>query len=482
MLADLKNLGGSASAAELQSAVEKAIRDAGEPVTTERVEETLAIVGIGANRRPIIEIQLYRHEFSGIPIIVADNVAAYYASVTSPGKNLSDIVSVVVPPFQRVFVEVQAARDDNSTNQLGLRSWGVLFEDATENCDWSASFGHREYRWVFGAAVVGEWRKGEPVGPLLRYLLPLTEDGTLFQGEKDGFGSLFLADGELPIPRWDYAVTPLLGSCLLALSFMHCKNVDIAIVEPPAALSKKHARRYGEPLSSYRVLEIEPMRQALHSDGHVSTAGLRQALHICRGHFKTFTDDAPLFGRLTGTYWWDAHVRGAAAFGSISKDYRIRIDDGLGRDYVPVNEHPELLPSAAESKGLDPDLGGRGLAAHNVTQNALAAAVGRAGWEPRRPRPEEPQYDLAWETPTAVWVAEVKSLTPQNEERQLRMAIGQVFRYQQLLDADDRPVRALVAVERPPTDDRWIDLFASKQVVLTWPTAFNLTIPDERES
>jgi hypothetical protein len=56
------------------------------------------------------------------------------------------------------------------------------------------------------------------------------------------------------------------------------------------------------------------------------------------------------------------------------------------------------------------------------------------------------------------------------------MAIGQVFRYQQLLDAGDKPVRALVAVEKPPADDRWIDLFASKQVVLTCLRLFDVTL------
>jgi hypothetical protein len=34
------------------------------------------------------------------------------------------------------------------------------------------------------------------------------------------------------------------------------------------------------------------------------------------------------------------------------------------------------------------------------------------------PKPDEPQYDLAWETPHAVWVAEVKSLTTKNELRE----------------------------------------------------------------
>jgi len=264
-----------------------------------------------------------------------------------------------------------------------------------------------------------------------------------------------------------------LGAALLTISFMHCKNVDVLEVDPPVKLSRKHLRKHGVPLTTYRVLEIDPMRRILSHDGQAESAGLRQALHICRGHFKTFTEEAPLFGRHTGIYWWAEQLRGDPRQGVALKDYRIKIDEaGLGREYHPVDEHPELA-KADEHKGRDPDLAGRGLHAHNVTQNALAEAVRRAGFPPRRPKPEEPQYDLAWETHEVVWVAEVKSLTSANEEKQLRLALGQVLRYRQLLDAGGRHVRALIATEVRPMDDRWLDLCSAEQVVLVWNGAFD---------
>jgi hypothetical protein len=51
----------------------------------------------------------------------------------------------------------------------------------------------------------------------------------------------------------------------------------------------------------------------------------------------------------------------------------------------------------------------------------------------RTPRPDEPQYDLAWLAGDTLYVAEVKSLTAANEERQLRLGLGQVLRYTHLL-------------------------------------------------
>ena len=55
------------------------------------------------------------------------------------------------------------------------------------------------------------------------------------------------------------------------------------------------------------------------------------------------------------------------------------------------------------------------------------------------------------------WVAEVKSITPQNEERQLRTALGQVLRYAQLLEDEGRMVKTVIATEAKPNDTTWID-------------------------
>ena len=41
----------------------------------------------------------------------------------------------------------------------------------------------------------------------------------------------------------------------------------------------------------------------------------------CRGHFKRYTEDKPLFGRYTGLYWWQPHIRGADRSGAVIKDY-----------------------------------------------------------------------------------------------------------------------------------------------------------------
>ena len=65
-------------------------------------------------------------------------------------------------------------------------------------------------------------------------------------------------------------------------------------------------------------------------------------------------------------------------------------------------------------------------------------------------------------------VVEVKSLTERNEERQLRLALGQVLRYRQLLAAKARPVRCVIATERQPSDLSWQDVCDGLDIKLVW--------------
>lgn len=47
--------------------------------------------------------------------------------------------------------------------------------------------------------------------------------------------------------------------------------------------------------------------------------------HLARGHFKTFTEDAPLLGKHVGTYWWGWQVRGQDGEGVIEKTYKLKV-------------------------------------------------------------------------------------------------------------------------------------------------------------
>jgi hypothetical protein len=82
------------------------------------------------------------------------------------------------------------------------------------------------------------------------------------------------------------------------------------------------------------------------------------------------------------------------------------------------------------------------------------------------------EFDLAWEVGDVIYVAEVKSITTANEEKQLRLGLGQVLRYQHHLRAGGRHVIAVLVPERQPSDMSWEQTCAGLGVVLTWPGCF----------
>jgi hypothetical protein len=135
------------------------------------------------------------------------------------------------------------------------------------------------------------------------------------------------------------------------------------------------------------------------------------------------------------------------------------------------------LPDARDPFTVDPAIVERGLRGHADTQNALAGVLVAAGLAPRSPRADEPYFDLAWERDGIVYVAEVKSITPQNEERQLRLGLGQVLRYRNLLGQKGYSVEAVLVAEHTPRDPSWKALCEQLGVLLIAPPRFDAVLP-----
>jgi hypothetical protein len=127
-----------------------------------------------------------------------------------------------------------------------------------------------------------------------------------------------------------------------------------------------------------------------------------------------------------------------------------------------------------DPQAVDPNLVDRALRAHRRTQNLLHDHLFEVGFEPRSPGPGEPEFDLGWEDGEVTCIAEVKSLSDTNEEKQLRLALGQVLRYAHLLESVGRDVRRFIVTEREPQDSSWSDLASSLGVALIWPETFDL--------
>jgi len=114
----------------------------------------------------------------------------------------------------------------------------------------------------------------------------------------------------------------LLNVSLLTMSFMHCKNVQLS--EEKMTRQERRLRERKGFQTKYHVLQIDPMKEVLRKQGNIETNGLKKALHICRGHFKTYSEKG-LFGKHKGTFWVGQHVKGHKAEGQVTKDYRVKV-------------------------------------------------------------------------------------------------------------------------------------------------------------
>lgn len=121
------------------------------------------------------------------------------------------------------------------------------------------------------------------------------------------------------------AYTSALYIAGLAFSFCHCKNVTQREVVQTS--DRAAVRSHGAPEKvTYRVLNIDPMKEVLRSEGGSRESGAQKALHICRGHFASYSEEKPLFGKIAGTFWIPDHTRGSAECGQVIKDYALKTE------------------------------------------------------------------------------------------------------------------------------------------------------------
>ena len=108
------------------------------------------------------------------------------------------------------------------------------------------------------------------------------------------------------------------------LDVLSCKNVNLTPVDPPEKLNKKRIKNGKHPLYRYHVLTVDLDKGRKQSGvGRGANLGT-MPVHLCRGHFKEYTDEKPLFGRVTGRFWWQPYARGKAENGVVMKDYEIK--------------------------------------------------------------------------------------------------------------------------------------------------------------
>jgi len=268
-----------------------------------------------------------------IPIIKIDNVVEYYMLNKKCEWDESDFPNVA-PPFEHFKIEytlpeyIWVANKMNK-HPLAYSKWSAEYKVVYHEVN---SYHNKmlitEEGWVFDVEI--------------RSNINLSCDAIIFCNKLGILTPMFMIEGELKAivlmlpaefynqrkPMSDFFTT-MLQPQLLALSFLHCKNVRKEEVDPNKDLPRhvlKHWQKKGKPLlDKYYVLNIEPMKAILKSEGNSETIGISKALHICRGHFKNYIEGKGLFGKYHGLFWWEDTIKGDKTKGEISKEYNIKL-------------------------------------------------------------------------------------------------------------------------------------------------------------
>jgi len=116
---------------------------------------------------------------------------------------------------------------------------------------------------------------------------------------------------------------------LLGFAFAHCPNVVISEDQKPEAVRKKRIKSGKNPGQTFKVLDIEPLKEEIRRESsETGESEVERARHKVRGHFKHYTEDAPLFGHTTGNIWCPPHERGDEDEGHVDKEYRSKPPGG----------------------------------------------------------------------------------------------------------------------------------------------------------
>ncbi len=126
--------------------------------------------------------------------------------------------------------------------------------------------------------------------------------------------------------QWRFLYSNLFIALEQTLILLNCKNTEIQTHHPNEKINKKR-QRSGKPLlMKYKTLYLELPSYRKASSFRETTSQNKNRYHACRGHYKAFTREKPLFGKLQGMYWWKDQFRGNKSIGEISKEYLISVE------------------------------------------------------------------------------------------------------------------------------------------------------------
>lgn len=245
------------------------------------------------------------------PVILIDNVADYYFAADQEMWSLDRDFPNLAPPFPSFWCEhrlpqkIHSKQCGDSDLQISHGRVGVLLlavspEQVTGE-GWP-----EETRWCLVAELFIDYgSQGGIQGPHGTMMLAVDSEGRALDAPwMQGYHRT--EDNEIMKSFFTW-----LHPMLLAVSFLHCKNVRVVENPVDKPLAKRFRERHGFAPSPHKTLIIEPLKQILRTEGRAGEVGLAKAMHICRGHFKDYREGRGLFGKYHQIVWQPSVVRGS---------------------------------------------------------------------------------------------------------------------------------------------------------------------------
>lgn len=255
-----------------------------------------------------------------MPVFVADEIVRQLNAldVSMNETQPASAYGMVAPPFNRFFIEAKADVEGSLVRQ-GAYLFDVTGDEPEAikkplGTHWT--MGLRGYLWAEGR--------------FFRYdgiaFLHVARDGALLtdpsktQIEVQGQAGRFVVGAEGVVVHVPYSLT--------TLSTLH-KRCPIDLVSPTRQQRRKAQRAIGaKDITDYYLLKVRRNEtpSTFESIGKPAKNSKRRA-HIVRGHFRYYTEEAPLFGHTTGMVWTSQYDKGDDTVGKINKDYFIEADE-----------------------------------------------------------------------------------------------------------------------------------------------------------
>lgn len=305
----------------------------------------------------------FMKQTKGLPLFIGDDIAAWYQSLSNEEWTVNDFPTLA-PPYQHIWLDYLITDQDPDTSKVQFPSHFGLYcswrdpdkvtpsefnSNGELQKDYYAFVSKNHSRWVADFTLF-QLYEGEVFGPVWGWKQVLDRSGKIHLDENgetvNFFGPL---DEELILNLIKRAerekrdireVTdevadsclPFLHTAALTIAFLHTKNIQFEEQELGAWKPRTRAqKKRGEqelPSLTYKTLIVKSIKKAIQVAREETGAKGSRSLHFVRGHFHTYTEEKPLFGKkgLVGEYFIPFHSRGNANIGRTVKDYEVRIN------------------------------------------------------------------------------------------------------------------------------------------------------------